>query len=102
MCVPPSDNFINAATILPLSPQRRGSGDDNHRLLGIYEGGKAVLLACYYAAPGRIETLLDHMPAARPMSANGSGAARGEDEITVATAQVSAPTSPENPPRTSP
>jgi hypothetical protein len=31
--------------------------------MAICDGGKAVTLAPYYAAPGRIETVLDHIPA---------------------------------------
>jgi hypothetical protein len=54
--------FINAATIVHLSPQRAG-GNDITGWLAICEGGKAVSLAPYYAAPGRIGTVLAAMPA---------------------------------------
>lgn len=58
-----SGSFINAATILQLSPQRHGSGEEITGWLAICEGGKAVTLAPYYPAPGRIETVLDHAAA---------------------------------------
>jgi hypothetical protein len=57
-----SGTFINAATIIQLSPQRAGSGDEITSWLAICDGGKAVTLAPYYAAPGRIDTVLDYLP----------------------------------------
>ncbi|MGE5270029.1 MAG: hypothetical protein ACM3JG_10210 [Thiohalocapsa sp.] len=71
-----SGSFINAATILQLSPQRHGgSGEELTGWLAVCEGGKTVTLASYYAAPGRIETVLDHVAAsARDIGTVASGA----------------------------
>ena len=70
-----SGSFINAATILQLSPQRHGNGEEITGWLAICEGRKAVTLASYYAAPGRIETVLDHAAAsARDIDPVASGA----------------------------
>ena len=60
---PASGSFINAATILQLSPQRHGSGKELIGWLAICEGSKAVILAPYYAAPRRIEMVLDRVAA---------------------------------------
>ena len=57
-----SGTFINAATIVQLSPQRSEIGDEITGWVAICDGGKAVTLAPYYAAPGRIESVLDHIP----------------------------------------
>ena len=70
-----SGSFINAATILQLSPQRAGSGDEITGWVAICDGGKAVTLAPYYAAPGRIEMVRDHIPAGAQMSGANSAAA---------------------------
>jgi hypothetical protein len=69
-------SFINAAAIIQLSPQRAGSGDEITGWVAICDGGKAVTLAPYYAAPGRIETVLDYIPAART-----SGAITSEEAL---------------------
>jgi hypothetical protein len=58
-----SGSFINAASILRLSPQRAGIGDEISGWVAICDGGKAVTLAPYYAAPGRIATVRDYIPA---------------------------------------
>jgi hypothetical protein len=58
-----SGTFINAATIIQLSPQRAGAGDEITGWVAICDGGKAVSLAPYYAVPGRIEKVRDYMPA---------------------------------------
>jgi hypothetical protein len=55
--------FINAATIVQLSPQHAGNGDEITGWVAICDGGKAVSLARYYAVPGRIDKVLDYMPA---------------------------------------
>jgi hypothetical protein len=52
-----SGTFINAATILQLTPQRAGQGDEITGWVAICEGGKAVTLAPYYTVPGRIDTV---------------------------------------------
>jgi hypothetical protein len=57
-----SGEFINAATIVQLAPQRGGSGDEITGWVAICDGGKAIMLAPYYAASGRIETVLDYLP----------------------------------------
>ena len=57
-----SGNFINAATILQLSPQRAGAGNEVTGWIAICDGGKAVTRAPYYAVPGRIETVLEYLP----------------------------------------
>jgi hypothetical protein len=54
--------FINAATIIQLSPLHAGRGNDITGWVAICEGGKAVSLASYYAAPGRIEAVLAAIP----------------------------------------
>jgi hypothetical protein len=72
-----SGSFINAATIIQLSPQRAGSGDEITGWVAICDGGKVVTLAAYYAAPGRIETVLDYMPA----SPQPGGAVTNEGEL---------------------
>jgi hypothetical protein len=56
-------DFINAAAINQLSPQRAGSGNEITGWVAICDGGKAVTLSPYYAEPGRIEAVRDHMPA---------------------------------------
>ena len=56
-----SGDFINAANIVQLSPQRDGS--EITRWIAICGDGKTVALAAYYATPGRIENVLDYMPA---------------------------------------
>jgi|HubBroStandDraft_6_1064221.scaffolds.fasta_scaffold3762318_1 hypothetical protein len=53
-----SGSFINAATIVQLTPQRAGLGDEITGWVAICEGGKAVTLAPYYAVSGRIEMVL--------------------------------------------
>jgi hypothetical protein len=58
-----SGSFINAATIIQLSPQRAGDGDEITGWVAICDGGKAFTLAAYYVTPGRIETVLDYIPA---------------------------------------
>ena len=60
-----SGTFINAATIVQLSPQRSEMGDEITGWVAICDGGRAVTLAPWYAAPGRIETVRDHIPASR-------------------------------------
>lgn len=57
-----SGDFINAATIVQLSPQR-GGVDEITGWIAICGDGKEVSLAAYYATPGRIENVLDYMPA---------------------------------------
>lgn len=56
-------SFVSAATIIQLSPQRAGSDSEITSWVAICDGGRAVTLAPYYAVPGRIEAVLDHMPA---------------------------------------
>jgi hypothetical protein len=58
-----SGNFVNAATIVQLSPQRADGADEITGWIAICGDGKAVALAAYYAAPGRIEEAVDFMPA---------------------------------------
>ena len=70
-------SFINAATIIQLSPQRAGSGDEITDWVAICDGAKAIKLAPYYAAPGRIETVLDFMP----VSGRASGAVTNETAL---------------------
>jgi hypothetical protein len=70
-----SGSFINAATIVQLSPQRMGIGDEITGWVAICDGGDAVSVAPYYAAPGRIATVLDHVAAsARNIGPVPSGA----------------------------
>ena len=70
-----SGGFINAATIVQLSPRRAGSDAGITGWIAIGNDGKAITLAPYYAGPGRIEKVLDYMPAsARAISEHGSGA----------------------------
>ena len=60
-----SGDFINAATIVQLSPQRGGGGSDEvTSWIAICGDGKAVALAAYYVTPGRIDTVWDYMPTA--------------------------------------
>jgi hypothetical protein len=54
-----SGDFVNAATIVQLSPQRGGSGDEITGWVAIGRDGHAVALAAYYVTPGRIEKLLE-------------------------------------------
>jgi hypothetical protein len=56
-------SFVNAATIVQLSPQRADGTDEITSWVAICDDGKAVALAAYYAAPGRIEEVVDFMPA---------------------------------------
>ena len=59
-----SGDFINAAAIVQLLPQRAGAASaDVTGWLAIRSDGEAVALSAYYAAPGRIEKLLDCLPA---------------------------------------
>jgi hypothetical protein len=58
-----SGAFINAATIVQLSPQRMGTYEEIIGWVAICDGGNAVSLAPYYAAPGRIEMVLDQVAA---------------------------------------
>jgi hypothetical protein len=51
--------FVNAATIVQLSPQR--GGDEITGWIAICADDKAVALAAYYATPGRIEKDLQHL-----------------------------------------
>jgi len=69
--------FINAATIVQLSPQRGDGTDEITSWVAICDNGKAVALAAYYAVPGRIEKVVDFMPAvnARAIGEHGSRAA---------------------------
>jgi hypothetical protein len=53
-----SGSFINAASIVQLTPQRAGLADEITSWVAICEGGKAVTLAPYYAVSGRIEMVL--------------------------------------------
>lgn len=70
-----SGAFINAATIVQLSPHRMGMGEKITGWVAICDGGNAVSLAPYYAAAGRIETVLDHVaPGARDIGPVASGA----------------------------
>ena len=81
-----SGSFINAATILQLSPQRHGSGEEITGWLAICEGGKAVTLASYYAAPGRVESVLDYVAA----SARDIGPVASEAELPCSSADCCA------------
>ena len=54
--------FINAAAIVQLTPQRAGPDDEITGWVAIRSDGTAVALADYYVVPGRIETLLDQLP----------------------------------------
>jgi hypothetical protein len=56
-------NFINAAAITQLTPQRAGSDNEITGWVAICDGGKAVTLSPYYAERGRIEAVRDYMPA---------------------------------------
>ena len=77
-----SGDFINAATIVQLAPQRGGSGDEITGWVAICDGGRAITLAPYYAAPGRIETVLDYIPtSAQAGGAETSEAARARLEL---------------------
>lgn len=58
-----SGGFVNAATIVQLSPQRGDGTDEITTWVAICGDGKAVALADYYAVPGRIERVVDLMPA---------------------------------------
>jgi hypothetical protein len=79
-----SGGFVNSATIVQLSPQRGDGTDKITSWVAICGNGKAVALAAYYAAPGRIEEVVDFMPAverpsgwrARELIASGYSAAR--------------------------
>ena len=64
-----SGDFVNAATIVQLSPQRADGTGEITSWVAICGDGKAVALASYYAVPGRIEKVVDFMPAidARPV-----------------------------------
>ena len=53
----------NSATIVQLSPQRGDGTDEITSWVAICGDGKAVALAAYYAVPGRIEEVVDFMPA---------------------------------------
>ena len=67
-----SGDFINAATIAQLAPQRDGAADEITGWIATRADGTTVALADYYTAPGRIETALDYMPA---VNAGAVGAA---------------------------
>ena len=58
-----SGDFVNAATIVQLSPQRGDDTDEITSWVAICCDGKAAALAAYYAVPGRIEKMVDFMPA---------------------------------------
>jgi len=58
-----SGGFVNAATIVQLSPQRGEGTDEITSWVAICGDGKAVALAAYYAVPGRIQKVVDFMPA---------------------------------------
>jgi hypothetical protein len=57
-----SGDFINAATIVQLSPQHHGIDDEITGWVAICGDGRAIALADYYAEPGRIETVLGAVP----------------------------------------
>jgi hypothetical protein len=56
-----SGSFINAATITRLLPRRVGD-DEITGWVAYCRDGEAVSLASYYALPGRIDAVLDHLP----------------------------------------
>ena len=58
-----SDGFINAADIIELSPQRDDNSEDITGWIATCADGKAVVLAAYYAQPGRLEHAIRFMPA---------------------------------------
>jgi hypothetical protein len=71
-----SGSFINAASIVQLTPQRAGLADEITGWVAICEGGKAVTLAPYYAVSGRIEMVLASVRATaadNSMSASNNG-----------------------------
>jgi hypothetical protein len=72
-----SGGFINAATIVQLSPERGDGSDEITGWIAICGDGTAVALAAYYATPQRIEDVLDDMPAvnARAVGEHGNSAA---------------------------
>ena len=70
-----SGSFINASTIMQLSPQRDGGDEDITGWLAICEGGKAVALAPWYAVPGRIDGVLEYAPAGGSAAAEFASAA---------------------------
>jgi hypothetical protein len=58
-----SGDFVDAATIVQLSPQRGDGTDEITSWVAICGDGKAVALAAYYAVPGRIEEVVAFIPA---------------------------------------
>lgn len=57
-----SGSFINAATITLLTP-KRGEDDTINGWVATCRDGKTVTLAPYFTVPGRIDAVLDRLPA---------------------------------------
>ena len=57
-----SGSFINAATITLLTPER-GEGDAIMGWVATCRDGQTIALAPYFTLPGRIEAVLDRLPA---------------------------------------
>jgi hypothetical protein len=57
-----SGTFLNSAAITRLSPER-GEDDAITGWIATCRDGQTVALATYFALPGRIDTLLSHVPA---------------------------------------
>ena len=64
-----SDGFINAADIIELSPQRDDDSEEITGWIATCADGKAVVLAAYYAQPGRLEQAIRFMPAVETRAA---------------------------------
>ena len=66
-----SGALINAANIVQLSPERDDGAEEITSWVATCADGETVTLAPYYAAPGRLEKLMEFIPAV-------DGAAIGE------------------------
>jgi hypothetical protein len=60
-------DFINAASIVRLSPQQDDDGDESTGWLAICEDGAEIALARYYSAD-RVEKELPHLIAPAPVT----------------------------------
>lgn len=67
-----SGTFINAAEIVSLSPYRDDDGEEITGWIATCTDGKTVVLAAYYAEPGRLDHAIRFMPAIEIGSAGTS------------------------------
>ena len=85
-----SGAFINAANIVLLSPERDDGAEEITSWVATCADGETVTLAPYYAAPGRLEKLMDFIPEV-------DGAAIGERAGRLASERVRHPLNEQGP-----